>query len=111
MLDQAFRLEGFFRSAVFFADRAPCVHALRSFEESLLAALVGEGQEQARTDLRFAGPSSPNFAADILGAGDLEDAPPHWQEFLRGEPQGEWATYARRRLKAASEREAAPLPT
>jgi molecular chaperone HtpG len=69
-------------NSLFSDHTAPCVHALRSFEESLLAALAGENQDGARTDLRFAGPNSPNFAADILGAANLEDAAPQWQEHL-----------------------------
>jgi len=62
----------------------PCVHALRVFEESLLAAFVAEDiQEGSRTDLRFAGPSATNFDRSILGIHDLEDAEESWQEFLR----------------------------
>jgi molecular chaperone HtpG len=59
----------------------PCVHALRSFEESLLAAMVGDVSE-SRVDLRFATPGSAGFAAQILGVHEMEDAPAVWQEFL-----------------------------
>lgn len=73
------RQEGWANSL--FADHAaPCVHTLRSFEESLLAAMVGDAE--THTDMRFASPSSPGFAAEILGVDDLEDAPPEWSEYL-----------------------------
>jgi hypothetical protein len=69
-------------NSLFADDFAPCVHTLRSFEESLLAAMVADSNEEAATDLRYASPSSPQFAAGILGVDDLEDAPSEWQEFL-----------------------------
>ncbi|MBL9083619.1 MAG: ATP-binding protein [Planctomycetales bacterium] len=68
-------------NSLFHGHEAPCVHALRSFEESLLAALVGDvGGGVA--DLRFAAPASPHFAEQILGVRELEDAPPEWQDHL-----------------------------
>lgn len=61
----------------------PCVHTLRSFEESLLGALAADANRQGlATDLRIASPSAPGFASAILGVRDLEEAPPVWQEFL-----------------------------
>jgi hypothetical protein len=68
--------------SLFAKGETPCVHTLRSFEESLLAAMVAEANEDRPTDLRFATPSSPGFAAEILGVHDVVDAPPAWQEFL-----------------------------
>ena len=74
------RQEGWVNSL--FADHsAPCVHALRSFEESLLVSMVGD-IETERVDLRFASPSSTGFATEILGVEDLEDAPRQWQQYL-----------------------------
>lgn len=70
-------------STLFAGHEAPCVHAVRSFEESLLAALASDATEAGtRTDLRPAGPQSPGFAAAVLGARDVEEAPAAWQEFL-----------------------------
>ncbi|HZN63801.1 MAG TPA: hypothetical protein VFB66_00745 [Tepidisphaeraceae bacterium] len=78
-----------------FAGReGPCVNAVRSFEESLLAAMAGdaaadesgggaaEHEAIERVDVRPASPGAPNFARAILRAGETEDAPPAWQEFL-----------------------------
>jgi molecular chaperone HtpG len=60
-----------------------CVHTLRSFEESLLAAWVADTNEQGTlTDLRMASPSAPRFAECILGVTELEDAPAPWQDFF-----------------------------
>jgi len=69
-------------NSLFTEHSVPCVHTLRSFEESLLAAMVGDVSEDVSTDLRFASPSSPGFAPKILNARDVEDASPEWQEFL-----------------------------
>jgi molecular chaperone HtpG len=66
---------------VFSSAAMPCVHTLRSFEESLLAAMISDVPEQA-IDLRAASPSSPNFAASVLGMSDMEEAAPEWSEFL-----------------------------
>lgn len=61
----------------------PCVHALRGFEESLLAVMAADSTESGTaTDLRVASPSSPGFGPTILGLDDLEDAAREWQEFL-----------------------------
>jgi hypothetical protein len=69
--------------ALFAAHAAPCVHTLRSFEESLLAALAADRAEASETiDLRVVSPGSPGFARSILDIHDLEDASPEWQEFL-----------------------------
>jgi molecular chaperone HtpG len=70
-------------SSLFADGDTPCVHTIRSFEESLLATLLGDvaGEGQA-VDLRITSPSSPSFAAQILGIHDVEDAPAEWQEFL-----------------------------
>jgi molecular chaperone HtpG len=65
---------------LFAGHQAPCVHALRSFEDSLLAAFAAESG--ADVDLRVAAPSAPGFAASVLGVHDLEDAPADWQGFL-----------------------------
>lgn len=75
------RQEGWINSL--FADHsAPCVHALRSFEESLLAAMVGDAQEKGPTDLRFASPGSAGFAAEILGVDDLCELSAEWQDYF-----------------------------
>jgi HSP90 family molecular chaperone len=74
-------------NALFAGQPAPCVHTVRSFEESLLAAMsadAGAMGKAARVDLRPASPSSPNFAKAVLGVADVEDAEPTWQEFLGG---------------------------
>jgi molecular chaperone HtpG len=60
-----------------------CVHALRSFEESMLAAMVADTTDLV-VDLRIASPSSENFASSILGIRDLADASDEWIEFLGG---------------------------
>ncbi len=62
-------------------QNAICVHAVRSFEESLLAAMVGDSEEEV-VDLRTASPSSPNFGESILNIQDVEEAAQPWQEFL-----------------------------
>ena len=62
---------------------APCVHTLRSFEETLLALMAADlAAEGCNIDVRIAGPGSPEFARSVLGMGDLGDAPPAWQDFL-----------------------------
>lgn len=65
---------------LFAGHSALCVHTLRSFEDSLLAAFATESN--ADVDLRVAAPSAPGFATSVLGVRDLEDAPAEWQEFL-----------------------------
>ena len=65
-----------------FGDMATtCVHTVRSFEETLLAAMIGDVTGQA-VELRMATLSAPNFASSILGLQDMEDAEPRWQEFF-----------------------------
>src|SRR5262249_22827157 len=72
-------------NGLFAGQQAPCVHALRSFEEALLSALAADaGGEGLAVDLRIASPSAPGFASAILRVRDLEDAPPAWQQFLSG---------------------------
>lgn len=69
---------------LFHGHAVPCVHAFRSFEESLLAAvLADDAAEGTVSDLRMASPSAPNFATGVLGVRELEEAPAVWQEFLR----------------------------
>jgi HSP90 family molecular chaperone len=69
-------------NAVFAGLDVPCVHALRSFEEALLAAMTADATgRRSAVDLRTASPGSPGFAS-VLGVSDLEEAPPAWQEFL-----------------------------
>lgn len=61
----------------------PCVHAFRSFEESLLAQIVAdENQSGTVTDLRITSATSVNFAEGILNIRDMQDAGPEWSEFL-----------------------------
>lgn len=69
-------------SSLFAGHDAPCVHALRSFEESLLAAWVQDARAERPVDLCMASPSQPQFATAILGVRDLEEAPQAWQEFF-----------------------------
>lgn len=67
-----------------FADHdVPCVHAFRSFEESLLAAVAADEQETGNhTALRMASASATNFAEGILGIRDMEEVDETWSEFL-----------------------------
>ncbi|MCA9130787.1 MAG: hypothetical protein KDB22_27060, partial [Planctomycetales bacterium] len=74
------RQEGWINS-LFNDHEAPCVHTLRSFEESLLASMVADISEQA--EMRFASPASPSFAAEILQMDDMQDAAPEWADFFR----------------------------
>ncbi len=67
---------------VFAANRTPCVHVFRSFEESLLASMIADGTKD-QIDLRPATPSSANFASSVMGMADLEEAPANWSDFLR----------------------------
>lgn len=68
---------------LFAQHEAPCVHALLSFEESLLAAFAADETNNGRqVDLRIASPSAPGFAAQVLGIHETEEAPPAWVEFL-----------------------------
>ena len=70
-------VNGLFRGAT------PCVHTLRSFEESLLASMAGN-VEGEQVSLRVASPSTKGFAAEILGTRNVEEAEAGWQEFLAG---------------------------
>jgi molecular chaperone HtpG len=70
---------------LFAGSDIPCVHALRSFEESLLAAWIAdehEGGAAGLIDLRTASPSAPGFASTVLGIHDVEEAPDAWRDFL-----------------------------
>jgi hypothetical protein len=70
-------------NTLFAGYSAPCVHALLSFEESLLAAWAADASEGGEiVDLRLASPGSPGFALAVLGVRDIEEAPSEWQEFL-----------------------------
>lgn len=69
---------------VFRGNRTLCIHALRSFEESLLAAMIADFSERA-IDLRIASPSSAHFGTTVLGIKRLEEAPVEWSEFLGAE--------------------------
>ena len=70
-------------NAIFASQEVPCVHALRSFEEALLATMVDDARREGlAVELRPIGPNSANFAQSILGVKDLEEAAPAWQEFL-----------------------------
>lgn len=61
-----------------------CVHALRSFEEALLAAMVADvaEAESERIDLRGVSPGESDFARSLLDVKDLEPAPEAWVAFL-----------------------------
>jgi len=66
----------------FFANGStPCVHTLRSFEETLLAAMLGEISLE-QVDLRSASPSSEKFCESILGLEERTDASEEWQTFF-----------------------------
>jgi len=67
-------------NSLFHDHHAPCVHTLRSFEESLLASMVATSPQA--TDMRFASPSAEGFAKQILQMSDMDDAPPAWIEFF-----------------------------
>lgn len=70
-------------NSLFASREVPCVHALRSFEESLLASFVADAnQEGTATDLRPASPHSSGFSQGVLGVHDQESAPAAWQDFL-----------------------------
>ncbi|MCA9035997.1 MAG: ATP-binding protein [Planctomycetaceae bacterium] len=66
---------------VFSTVPSPCVHTLRSFEESLLAAMIADTYEK-HIDLRSASPSSANFAESVLGISEMQDASAEWLEFM-----------------------------
>lgn len=68
-------------NTLFAGHDVPCVHALRSFEESLLGAFAADVGD---VDLRTTSPGSPRFAENVLGAQDLHPAPDAWQQFLGG---------------------------
>ena len=66
----------------FFANGStPCIHTLRSFEETLLAAMLGEITLE-QVDLRAASPSSANFCESILGLDERIEASDEWQNFF-----------------------------
>lgn len=67
---------------VFAANRTPCVHVFRSFEESLLASMIADNSTD-HVDLRPATPSSANFASSVMGMASLEESPAAWSDFLR----------------------------
>ncbi|MDR3637699.1 MAG: ATP-binding protein [Isosphaeraceae bacterium] len=91
------RQEGW-ANTLFAGHPAPCVHALRSFEESLLAAFSADRSAHGEAvDLRLASPGSPGFALAVLGVTDLEEAPPEWQEFLGSDATVLCATFREER--------------
>jgi len=66
----------------FFANGStPCVHTLRSFEETLLASMLGE-MTLEQVDLRAASPSSTNFCESILGMEERVEASEEWHSFF-----------------------------
>lgn len=68
---------------LFAGHDVPCVHTLRSFEESLLAAVIADDNAAGTiTDLRISTSSAPNFAQTVLSMTDLEDASDEWQQFF-----------------------------
>lgn len=67
-------------NSLFSDQTVPCVHTLRSFEESLLATFVSD--EARSIDLRYTTAGSPGFAAAILGMREMDEAPTRWSEFL-----------------------------
>ncbi|MEI8381494.1 MAG: hypothetical protein WCJ09_15305, partial [Planctomycetota bacterium] len=71
-------------NSLFAQNEASCVQTLRSFEESLLAAMTGDisAAKRESIDLRIASPSAEGFAGRILGVQEMEDATPEWQDFL-----------------------------
>jgi molecular chaperone HtpG len=70
-------------NTLFAGQDVPCVHALRGFEETLLATWTADTCEAGTvTDLRMASPSAVNFASLILGVTDMDAAPAAWQEHL-----------------------------
>ena len=71
-------------NSLFGQNDVPCVQTLRSFEESLLAAMTGDvsAAKGESIDLRIASPSADGFASQILGVQDMEDASAEWQDFL-----------------------------
>ncbi len=71
-------------SGLFAATDTICVHTLRSFEHSLLAAMAADEEPHSPIDLRIASPRADGFAPRILAMRDFEEAPHQWQDFLSG---------------------------
>ena len=70
---------------VFAGQPGPCVHAVRTFEESLLAAMSADATADGTADhvaLRHAAAASEGFAQAVLGINDLTEADGAWQQFL-----------------------------
>jgi molecular chaperone HtpG len=65
----------------FSSSGVPCVHTLRSFEETLLASMLGDLLME-QIDLRTASPSSSNFCESILGMEDRAEATQDWRAYL-----------------------------
>ncbi|MEQ1828376.1 MAG: hypothetical protein ABL921_20615 [Pirellula sp.] len=66
----------------FFSNsNSPCVHTLRSFEETLMASMLGDLTEE-QVDLRAASPSSENFCESILGVDERNEATQDWKSFF-----------------------------
>lgn len=72
-----------FMSALFDGRGGPCVHTVRTFEESLLAAFVMDAQASGqRVDLRSARVSSPGFDDQVLGAKGRGPVSAEWADAL-----------------------------
>lgn len=71
-------------SSLFARSDVPCVQTLRSFEESLMSAMIADiaADKHESIELRVASPSTAGFASQILGVRDLEEASADWQDFL-----------------------------
>jgi len=70
-------------NSLFHDHSAPCIHAFRAFEESLIAECINDDNANGGAiDLRIASPSAPNFANAILGVRDLEEIEGEWKEFF-----------------------------
>ncbi len=67
---------------LFSGNSIPCVHACRSFEESLLASMLAD-EDSESIELRPATPSSQNFAASVLGMSSPESPGDLWAVFFR----------------------------
>lgn len=69
-------------NGLFSQQDTPCVYPVRSFEEALLASILGDVAESQSVELRLAHPSSKHFAEIIAAARNVEPAPGSWSTFL-----------------------------
>jgi HSP90 family molecular chaperone len=65
----------------FHQGSSPCVHTLRSFEESLLASMLSDHADE-QVDLRTASPSSDRFCESVLGMEGKNEISPGWHPFF-----------------------------